>query len=310
MPTISGIEIKKAPYTKRQKKLIVNRIFKPITLANAEDEFMALRRALCNVDKDFSPFSRVGNKTVDFFTRPMRWDTDGQKGMSFYDFLYNKSEFIKKPFIEKFLRESNQDEEGTLQRIFSMYYGSVNIFRPLIAMEFYCMFNPKSVLDFTMGWGGRLIAAAALNLPKYIGIDMNPDLEQPYREMVAFLKDKTSTEIILKFQNALSVDYSKLVYDMVFTSPPYYNVEIYTGTHRITKDEWDNNFYRPIIEKTYAGLKKGGWYCLNIPEEVYERIAKAVLGKATRSVPFRKNVRGIKGGKETYGEMVYCWNKK
>ena len=39
----------------------------------------------------------------------------------------------------------------------------------------------------------------------------------------------TNTKIKLMFKDALKVDYSKLDYDCVLTSPPYYNVEVYEG---------------------------------------------------------------------------------
>ena len=68
---------------------------------------------------------------------------------------------------------------------------------------------------------------------------MNQDLKAPYTKLVNFLEDKTKTDIKLYFTDALKVDYTKLDYDMVFTSPPYYNVEIYKGTKRQSKDDWD-----------------------------------------------------------------------
>jgi len=309
---IYGGELKKSSYTKRQKALIIKKMFvNDIGLDDAENEFRALREAMCNADKVFSPYSRVGNKVVDYFTRPQRIDVEGNKGINFYDFLYNKDEFYKKDWFKRFINQNkDMGEIRAMYKAFQVYYGSVNIFRPLIAIEFYCMFKPKSVLDFTMGWGGRLVGACALNIPKYIGIDMNQDLKAPYTKLVNFLEDKTKTDIKLYFTDALKVDYTKLDYDMVFTSPPYYNVEIYKGTKRQSKDDWDRDFYEPIFRKTYAGLKKQGWYCLNVPAEVYERVCIRVLGKATKLVPFRKGIRGVKGGTESYGEMVYCWNKK
>ena len=97
-------------------------------------------------------------------------------------------------------------------------------------MELYSRFKPKSVLDFTMGWGGRLVGACALDVPNYIGIDSNKQLKEPYQRMVKLLnKLGTNTKINLMFKDALKVDYSKLDYDCVLTSPPYYNVEVYEG---------------------------------------------------------------------------------
>ena len=51
-------------------------------------------------------------------------------------------------------------------------------------MQIYNMYKPQSVLDFTMGWGGRLIGACAYNVPMYIGIDANKNLIEPYKKMI------------------------------------------------------------------------------------------------------------------------------
>jgi hypothetical protein len=141
---------------------------------------------------------------------------------------------------------------------------------------------------------------------------MNDKLRQPYEQMVKMVQPMTDTKITLMFKDALTVDYGKLDYDMVFTSPPYYNIELYNKTTQQSKDDWDANFYDPIIRKTFAGLKMGGHYCLNIPAEVYDRVALKILGGADIKVPLNKTQRqavAFKGG-TAYTELVYIWIKK
>lgn len=174
-------------------------------------------------------------------------------------------------------------------------------------MEIYYKFKPHTVLDFTMGWGGRLVGACALDVPKYIGIDLNKNLEKPYKEMKEKLEELgTKTDIQLIFKNALDVDYSKMKYDMVLTSPPYYNIEIYKGTKKQSKEEWKNNFYDPIFSKTYKYLQKGGLYILNIPQEIYNDICIPLLGKADILYPLKitRRKKDI-----NYKEYLYIWKK-
>ena len=191
--------------------------------------------------------------------------------------------------------------------IFRIYYSSIMIFKPTIAMSVYCKYKPKSILDPTMGWGGRLVGATALNISKYTGIDLNSELKKPYNEMVKTLKPLTETSINLIFKDALKVDYSKIDYDLVLSSPPYYNIEIYKGTKEMNKEEWNNNFYKPLFTKTFAHLKKGGHYCLNIPEEVYKNVCIGVLGDADEFLPLPKALRTTE---EKYKEYIYVWKKK
>jgi hypothetical protein len=92
---------------------------------------------------------------------------------------------------------------------------------------------------------------------------------------------------------------------MVFTSPPYYNVEIYNGTKKMSKQEWDEKFYIPIIILTHQHLRKGGYYILNVSKEVYDRVCVSVLGEADEIIPLTLQQRGT----TKYKEFIYVWKK-
>lgn len=309
MKTKLLIKIKENNYTKNEKKEILNKYFTELTLHHVEEDFRKLRQSYKKLLKS-KKNCRVGNKIVDYFTRVERKDTKGNKGISFFDYEYNKNLFLKQnKYLQDFIKK-NKTKRGfnnSFKGAFDLYFGSISIFRPLIAMEIYLKFNPKSILDFTAGWGGRLIGAAVLNIPKYTGIELNKDLKAPYKKMINFLHNKSNTKIEMIFKDALQVDYSKLDYDLVLTSPPYYNTEIYKGTKKKLKIEWNEEFYKPLFKKTYKHLKVNGWYCLNIPVDLYEKVALPLLGKPSKELPLQK----IKRGKlQNYKEMIYCWQKK
>ena len=257
------------------------------------------------------PMTRVGAKFIDYFTSLSRLNTQSKTGLTFWDFYEDRGKLRKKKYINNMFKYYNKQQPdypdiSVWWRIFNMYFGSINIFKPSIAMGVYCKYKPQSVLDPTMGWGGRLVGATALNIPKYTGIDLNPELKKPYSEMVKVLEPLTETKIKLIFNDALKVDYSKIDYDLVLTSPPYYNIEIYKGTKKMNKEEWNTNFYEPLFTKTYKHLKKGGHYCLNVPQEVYENVCLRVLGKADEFLPLPKSLRTTD---EKYKEYIYVWNK-
>jgi hypothetical protein len=115
----------------------------------------------------------------------------------------------------------------------------------------------------------------------------------------------------LIFDDALNVDYSVLQYDMVLTSPPYYNTEIYSGSEKMTKEKWNDEFYIPIFDMTYNHLQVGGNYCLNVPVEIYEKVCIPLFGIADEIMSFNKDIRyKNKSISENYGECIYVWNKK
>jgi hypothetical protein len=290
---------------------IVKEIYN-ISKEDAVADFEKLRQINCDDFDKVKMGSRVGANFVDYFTALPRMETKGDKGISFFEMLDDRKALLEKNYIKKMIKyyKDTQPDYPLIKvwwRIFNVYYGSINQFKALIAMGVYCKYKPKSVLDFTMGWGGRLVGACALNIPKYTGVDLNPDLERPYEQMVSTLKPMTTTQIKLIFKDALKVDYSKIDYDLVLTSPPYYNIELYKGTDKRDKETWDKEFYEPLFIKTWKHLKRGGHYCLNVPAEVYERVCVKVLGKADEFLPLYKSKRTKD---EKYKEYIYVWVKR
>ena len=308
-------------------------------------DYARLRDIGCKA-KDQSTKMLVGNRVVDAFTFTERLNTIGSKGISFYDFWKNREFYSRKKYVKKYLafanRQHNQTTAKVWYNLYRFYFTSINCFRPLVEMEYYCMFSPKCVLDMTAGWGGRLVGACALDIPNYIGIDNNLALKEPYGKLCAFLQPQTKTHIDMRFCDALTVDYSVLKYDMVFTSPPYYDLEQY-GTRESmvvvknsgrdvtqvplgaegvrgnseersskefrTKEEWDNTFYRPLFRETYQHLAKGGHYCLNIPVEIFERVCRDILGEPWKRVSLKKSDRQQTDSSKKYVEYVYIWKK-
>jgi hypothetical protein len=288
-------------------------IINPVTVQMAYDEFVKLKEIMtCAKAKQTSARTTLGNNVVDAFTLRERLHTKGNQGISFYEFWYHRKEYMRKPYVKKmldFYKSREIDDIRKFKYIYNLYFSSISIFRPIVAIDIYCQVKAKRVLDFTMGWGGRLVGACALSLEAYYGIDSNKHLETPYSEMVNMLTSVPGhkTSIHLQFKNALSVDYSKMDYDTVLTSPPYYDLEQYRGMPDFkTKEEWNETFYKPLILKTYEYLKKGGNYCLNVPETIYEDCCQPVLGKCTKKMALKKGERNI-GGK--YKEYIYIWEK-
>jgi hypothetical protein len=291
----------------------------PSDLEKISIDYQKLQELGCKKIAHLSAYTRVGNSVVDAFTLGERLYTKGHQNIDFYTFWKHRKEYQKIPYIQKtwkFYKSRKVSDIRKMKYIFNLYFSSISIFKPTVAMEIYCKYRPTSVLDFTMGWGGRLVGACALNIPKYIGVDQNTHLEQGYREMMEFLqtKNKTTTHIELFFQDALTVDYSKLDYDMVLTSPPYYDLEKYRGSKSYsrksekTKEEWNRDFYIPLFERTWTNLKPKGHYCLNVPIEIYETVCIPILGKAVEQIPLKK-IQRIKSAAKDYKEFIYVWKK-
>ena len=298
--------------TDELKTQIANKI-KDITVDDLEDDM----GKLIQIGKDAyttSSRSRIGNNVVDYFTFRQRLETKGKYDINFFEFIQNIEEFKKKKFIQTMLtyykdvknKNNTKNEYIVLKEVYNICISAINIMRPLNCMEIYTKYKAKRVLNFCAGWGGSAVAAAALNLDAYYGVEINSDLKQPYDNMITFLQTKCATKFENIICDAVDVDYSNMNYDTVFSSPPYYFLEKYANNVKYSsKKDMDDKFYRPLFAKTHNGLQPGGHYIINVCKEVYDNVLKGLLGDAHESFPLKKSKR-----QNNHTEMVYVWVKK
>jgi len=306
--------MKPEQFTKEQKEEISRQI-KPISWQTVEKEMQALQTLDVT---QLSPRCRIGNNIVDYFTFVQRLETRGKYNVTFFEFIENLEEFRSKKFIQtmfafyskEITKETKPRKEKNKYVLYKSVYNicisAINIMKPINCMEIYQKYGAKRVLNFCAGWGGSAVAAAALHLDAYYGIEINRDLEAPYQQMVSYLKTVSPmTKWDIHILDALEVNYEEMQYDTVFTSPPYYFIEKYAhnATYK-TKPEMNERFYRPLFEKTYQGLSKGGYYIINVCKEVYEEVLVKLLGNAQEIFPLKKSKR-----QNEYQEMVYVWRK-
>jgi len=128
---------------------------------------------------------------------------------------------------------------------------SVSFFKPALAASIYKTYlgditNPV-VLDPCCGFGGRLLGFKS-QYPdgKYIGCEPNVET---YNELQTLIKNgnwEDSVEIYnCKFEDFVFNNNYK--FDMIFTSIPYYDVEIYSNnTEYKSFEEWRNTFINSI----------------------------------------------------------------
>ena len=298
-------------YTDLEKQFIANQI-KNITIdmVNSEmNNLISIGTDAC----ELSPRSRIGNNIVDYFTFAQRLDTKGKYNISFYEFIINIETFKKKQFIKTMLtyyediknKNNTKNNYIVLKEVYNICISAINIIRPLNYMEIYTKYKATKVLDFCAGWGGAAVAASALNLNKYIGIEINSNLTKPYINLIEYLNNNSKTTVDMYFDDALNMNYDSLEYDMVFTSPPYYFIQKYKNNIEYkSKKDMDELFYKPIFKKTYDGLQKGGYYVINVCKEVYENVLKDLFGEAHEIFNLKKSKR-----QNNYMEIVYVWHK-
>ena len=298
---------------KNDEKVIIANKIKNITIDIVDKEMTQLINIGKNANTQSSR-SRIGNNIVDYFTFLQRLETKGKYNICFFEFIERIEEFKKKDFIKNMIiyyekvknKNNTKNNYIVLKEVYNICISAINIMRPLNCMEIYTKYNAKRVLNFCAGWGGSTVAAASLNIDVFYGIEINKELEIPYNKMVSYLKNFSKTEYNIYFCDAVTFDYTTLVYDTVFSSPPYYFIEKYPNNILFeTKLEMEEKFYKPLFTRTYNGLQIGGHYIINICKEVYDRVLKDLLGEAHEIFPLKKSKR-----QNNYTEMIYVWTKK
>ena len=155
------------------------------------------------------------------------------------------------------------------ETLFGLKYECTS-FKPSLAVGFIKNFKVTNVLDISSGWGDRLIGAMAAGVG-YTGVDPNANLFPFYEEMIEFFKPANKPRMINSpFE---TVEGLTQEYDMVFTSPPYFDLELYPGDGQSymkedgtmkTVDEWYSSFLIPSLEKAWGLLKPNGYMIINI----------------------------------------------
>jgi hypothetical protein len=282
---------------------------KNVTSQDAKKDWLELRAFTCDEVENLNGRSRVGCKLLDYYFFEERIETVGNKGINFFKFV-NEIEFYKtKKYIQTLLTycdNNNRYKDSIIKKYYYCYglcFGRINAFKITNALQIYNRYPPNiAVMDPFCGFGGRLVGAMLKNV-NYIGIDLNRDLESGYNKLIQDFSDKTQSKITLLFQDSNAIDYGKYNYDMVFTSPPYENIEIYKHMEKKTPDEW-TNFYKEVFQKLWNNLHPSGTYIININEKIYKRVLEPLFGPAFETILLKKS------SKNDYKEYIYVWMKE
>ncbi len=151
-------------------------------------------------------------------------------------------------------------------------------FRPMNAKLLYERYTKENgtIFDYAMGFGGRMFGAvSSIKNFKYIGVDPNPDTFRNLKILKEHLKNvlKRNDDDIKIYQECSenfklppnSIDFS-------FSSPPYFNLEIYTEDDNQSYNKFDNlelwfeKYLKVTIENIYTALKNDTFFGINIAD--------------------------------------------
>jgi len=205
----------------------------------------------------------------------------------------------KLPPIEKFKKLQNNPifREGGFIEIEQFLYDNArgcNNFDVKVVLSVLRYFKPKRMLDFSAGWGDRLIGAMAYGC-EYDGVDPSECLHPKYQEMISTLLPPSKRGKYRMFKTGFedfqipstpftsskgSVNSKKRgkerKYDLVFTSPPFFDLEVYEKSKNQsidkfnTLEKWKQNFLFPAMEKSVSALEMNGHLVIYVSDYTTE----------------------------------------
>lgn len=294
-------------------------------------------KAVLNPDgtpKSLDARSRPGHKILDHHMRHF-YDVKNWKGQSVRDCL-TQAALEKALFSNLRMHSTPYKSEIRRMLILSAGLGHVTKYRAAMAKAIVQTYKAKRVLDPCVGWGGRLLGTLAADPQMaYVGCEPDP---QTYKALQAILQDTALPANIHSrvtlyaepVENVLARLQAQPPFDLILTSPPYFNLEVYTGgpqstTAYPTWTEWVDKWLKPVILGCLTCLKPGGTSCWSVKnfqsdqkynlatltQQIHEAAGWKLVKTFTMKGSGRPGAKRIQDGKETRQseEDTYCFQK-
>ena len=223
--------------------------------------------------------NNIGNKASNYFQQENRWSVEsssypGPKR------TWETFDFMKSLMGAAYSLKLTKIDRSILRTMIGLRKYICSQFKPNVAKAMYDYFNVKNVLDFSMGWGDRLAGFyASMNTELYVGVDPrkenHPIYEQQaryYDSHLTFFEKEKKTKFHCDAAEDFNFDEYYDTFDIIFTSPPYFNIERYGNDDNQSWvrykdiDSWNYQFLQKALDNMIPTLKSGGKLCVNISD--------------------------------------------
>ena len=189
----------------------------------------------------------------------------------------------KRWWIQKYNIQSELGREDTISKSRFWDDNTVSIFDAKLCEDIYTSFIPPSgsILDPFAGGSVRGIVAEELGF-SYTGIELS-------QEQVDANQLQSSKPTWICGDSDVVLDTLNSQYDLIFTCPPYHDLEIYSDNpNDLSNMDWDEFLvkYKSIIKKSYDTLKDNRFFII-VVTEIRDRLTTGnyKIGKYKGFVP-------------------------
>jgi hypothetical protein len=221
----------------------------------------------------------IGNDSSNYFQQYNRWSVDGTISPGPAR-TWKNPKFMYTLLGSLFTLDVEKVDRSTLRSCIALRKYICSMFKPNVAKSIYDMYKAKNILDFSAGWGDRLAGFYGSETGEYyLGIDPRKENHSIYEEQaefyqkhLGFFEEPKKSEFICGPAEDVDLSRFENFFDLVFTSPPYFNVERYsyddTQSWVRYKDieSWNELFLHKALKNIWKTIKPGGYLLVNISD--------------------------------------------
>eukprot|EP00750_Incisomonas_marina_P020889 INCI4108.3.p2 GENE.INCI4108.3~~INCI4108.3.p2 ORF type:complete len:588 (-),score=111.95 INCI4108.3:2654-4345(-) len=175
---------------------------------------------------------------TDFFTEDLRMKARREDTpLSVWDAFHNDVNF-QRALVNATLRRNQKNFNGftphaAREAVFEVMKECTQ-FKASLTVCIFRRFKATRVLDISAGWGDRLLGALASGVERYVATDPNVALRSGHNKLISKLaplsRYKPNPRISILYEPFETATLpAGETYDLVFTSPPFFDFEIYTN---------------------------------------------------------------------------------
>jgi len=277
-------------------------------------EYLGQPTLLISEQQDYEEMDVIG----DYFQEIQRLKARRQdQKLSAWESFYDWETMA--PIFKEMLEKKNALNTSSLRETLFRRVKECTQFKPSLVVAIIRLLGGTRMLDFSAGWGDRLIGALAAGLDRYLAFDPNLDLKPGHEAIVSTFASKEAssryTVIYEPFQTASLPEGE--TFDLIFTSPPFFNFEIYTQREGQSVldfpsfEKWTVGFLFTSLRKSWTRLEVDGHMAIHITDVYKTKICEVMNLYIQMSLPGAE-YQGVisSSGKVKKPRPIWVWKRK